>query len=179
MIYNEYMQERVQKYCESIGIDVKRPLREPEKIRMIQDFIRYQVRIDKNANREKLEENRMRIGCEAILAKAESEIEKVLYRGLIDSGLDVYFTPQYEEPPYTMDFACHDLMLGIECDGKEFHHANQEQIDRDKRRDKFLGTKGWTLIRIEGVAICRSLPYCIDKIKKIVKKREEDIRLFV
>lgn len=48
---------------------------------------------------------------------------------------------------FSLDFAWTHLKKCIEIDGEQ-HFATQEAIDRDKRKDAFLASKGWEVMRI-------------------------------
>jgi very-short-patch-repair endonuclease len=47
--------------------------------------------------------------------------------------------------PYIVDFVCHDAMLIIELDGGQ--HFEAEHMRRDARRDAFLASKGFRVLR--------------------------------
>lgn len=96
------------------------------------------------------------------LLKCESPIEERLYKGLLQHGL--FATPQYKVPPYRLDFAFPEHMLVIECDGKAYHSTPRQKA-HDRKRDKYLRSKGWTVLRFSGRKIHRELPEVVDKIK--------------
>jgi very-short-patch-repair endonuclease len=47
--------------------------------------------------------------------------------------------------PYIVDFVCHDAQLIIEIDGGQ--HFDAEHMKRDARRDAFLSSKGYCVLR--------------------------------
>jgi very-short-patch-repair endonuclease len=47
--------------------------------------------------------------------------------------------------PYIVDFVCHEANLVIEIDGGQ--HFEPEHIKRDARRDAFLSSKGYRVLR--------------------------------
>jgi very-short-patch-repair endonuclease len=47
--------------------------------------------------------------------------------------------------PYIVDFACHDTRLVVEIDGGQ--HFEPEHLRRDARRDAFLSSKGYRVLR--------------------------------
>ena len=167
MEYSGHIKERVEKYCGIVGIDTKRPLN-LEQRRHIEIFIKHQVKVDKSRAKAREEEKKMRIEIPPFLT--QSPIEDILYREMIKHGLDIYFIPQVEVGVYALDFGCHEYMLGIECDGHEYH-SSKDHIKRDKKRDKYLRNKGWTILRIEGIAIFRNPEYCVNQIKKIIEQK--------
>ena len=70
--------------------------------------------------------------------------EAVLWERLRRHGLDgLHFRHQHSFGPYILDFACVDLLLGVELDGSV--HLMTEAYDRD--RDDFLKQHGWTIMR--------------------------------
>ena len=54
--------------------------------------------------------------------------------------------PQYPVGQYWVDFANPHHKIVLECDGKEFH----QDIEKDKDRDYFLNSMGWTVYRATG-----------------------------
>ena len=53
------------------------------------------------------------------------------------------FRRQFRIHPYTVDFVCLEARLVVEVDGA--HHA--EQVDYDARRDQFLRSQGFRVLR--------------------------------
>jgi very-short-patch-repair endonuclease len=47
--------------------------------------------------------------------------------------------------PYIVDFVCHDANLVLEIDGGQ--HFEPEHIKHDARRDAFLSSKGYRVLR--------------------------------
>ena len=43
--------------------------------------------------------------------------------------------------------------LVVECDGRDFHHATRDQIERDRKRDADLAALGYTVFRYPGKQI--------------------------
>lgn len=69
---------------------------------------------------------------------------------------------QVKVGPYTVDFliTVRSLMYGtgtfvIECDGHDFHEKTKQQIERDKKRDRYLQAKGMSVFRFAGSEIWR------------------------
>lgn len=85
---------------------------------------------------------------------------------MVKAGLDIHCKPQFEIGTKRVDIAFPIAKLVVECDGKEFHHDNQDQIDRDQKRDIYLAKKGWRVLHIEGLAIRRNIDLCVEKIKE-------------
>lgn len=69
----------------------------------------------------------------------------------------VVCVPQVEIGPYRADFA---LFIGrkrevvvIECDGHDYHERTKEQARRDRARDRWMTTSGFTVLRFTGSEI--------------------------
>lgn len=94
--------------------------------------------------------------------KCESPIEKRVYNGLLQH--DLHATPQHRQGKYRIDLAFPSSMLAIECDGKAYH-SSPTQKAHDKKKDQFLKSKGWTVLRFTGRRIHRDLPGVVKKVK--------------
>lgn len=68
-----------------------------------------------------------------------------------------YFASQWIIGNYRVDFLLGDNRVGtkiiVECDGKDFHHARREQIERDRARDRELECLGFKVMRFPGTQI--------------------------
>ncbi len=47
---------------------------------------------------------------------------------------------------YSLDFSFRDRMIDFEIDGSQ--HLRQKEIERDKKRDKYLVSQGWIVMRL-------------------------------
>jgi very-short-patch-repair endonuclease len=77
-----------------------------------------------------------------------SEWERTLYRAMHAAGLAP--VPQYEEAPYTLDFALFhgERKLDIEVDGENYHRNwDGELCRRDQIRSRRLADVGWDILR--------------------------------
>ena len=96
----------------------------------------------------------------------ESPIEKRL-AGAILGWLDhndikgVGVGTQMPVGPYRADIVVetHDRILVVECDGQAFH-CSEEQIARDKRRDRYFAARGISVMRFTGSEIHRDPRGC-------------------
>ncbi len=104
----------------------------------------------------------------AILDKCESPIEThltcCLTMLLLDSADIVTIVPQYQLDRYRYDFAITrtidgELLLLIECDGKDFH-STPEQVENDRRKDVVARDAGIKLARFSGAEIFRDPLHC-------------------
>lgn len=71
--------------------------------------------------------------------------------------------PGYE--PYRPDF---ELVRGaellvVELDGHEFHQKTREQVEHDKRRDRWFAAQGYRVIRFTGSEVWRDPDACVDE----------------
>ena len=71
-------------------------------------------------------------------------IEENFWSDCRQEGLILY--PQFPACGYFIDFANPVAMVGIECDGREFHVDKE----RDERRQQCLEANGWRIYRITG-----------------------------
>jgi very-short-patch-repair endonuclease len=78
-----------------------------------------------------------------------SDWERIFYKALYTAGLRP--VPQYEETPYTLDFALFDgdRKLDIEVDGENYHRNwDGELCRRDQIRSRRLSDRGWDILRV-------------------------------
>jgi len=80
------------------------------------------------------------------------------------------FRREYPIPPYTVDFCCVALKLIVEVDGE--HHFTDEGKLHDQRRDTFLGSLGYDVVRIAGYDVIRDLAAVMAKIEAAIDARE-------
>jgi len=95
-------------------------------------------------------------------SKTESPIERRLYDALLSRGH--YIVTQYPMGRYRIDIAFPQYKLAVECDGRQFH-STKEAMERDRRKDNYLRSNGWTVIRISGRTINKSLPTAVKRIE--------------
>lgn len=94
--------------------------------------------------------------------KTESYIEERLYNALVREGFEV--VPQYRIGRCHVDLAIPSAKLAIECDGKAYH-SSPEQKAKDRRRDKFIRSRGWRVIRFTGREINGRLSEVVAKVE--------------
>lgn len=61
------------------------------------------------------------------------------------------------------------MLLAVECDGHDFHHATKAQVERDKKRDRFLAAEGYKVLRFPGSVIYRDVESCANEVVDIVQ----------
>ena len=71
---------------------------------------------------------------------------------------------------YRLDFAvfCQQGRIAIECDNLKAH-STKTQILKDRKKDKFLKSIGWQVIRLKEKDIIERLNFCTDQISRLVK----------
>jgi very-short-patch-repair endonuclease len=95
-----------------------------------------------------------------------SEWERVFYKALREAG--VRPVPQYEEAPYTLDFALieNERRLDIEVDGENYHRTwDGELCRRDQIRSRRLIDAGWDIMRFWVYEIRDDLPASVARVK--------------
>jgi len=99
-----------------------------------------------------------------------SEWERVLYRALYRAGLRP--VPQYDEPPYMLDFALFapadsERKLNIEVDGENYHRDwDGELCRRDQLRSRRLADQGWDVMRFWVYEVRDDLEGCVRRAKQ-------------
>lgn len=77
-------------------------------------------------------------------SQCQSSIERKVFDGLVANG-HVPVT-QLKQGRFSLDLALPKYNLDIECDG-EIWHNTPEAIAKDKRRDAFMKSNGWRVLR--------------------------------
>ena len=95
-----------------------------------------------------------------------SDWERIFYKAMYAAGLRP--VPQYEEAPYTLDFALfeRDRQLDIEVDGENYHRNwDGELCRRDQIRSRRLNDAGWDVMRFWVYEIRDDLEACVERVK--------------
>lgn len=79
------------------------------------------------------------------------------------SGLK--FKRQYLILPFIVDFYCHELNLIVEVDGDI--HDLEEIKEKDIRREAFLKSKGYRIIRFTNERVFSDMNYVLEEIGKL------------
>ena len=76
-----------------------------------------------------------------------TKAEVVLWNHLRKANRHGYhFRRQHPVGPYVLDFACALAKLAIEVDGET--HGSDSEVRRDMRRDAYLRSRGWQVVRV-------------------------------
>lgn len=76
-----------------------------------------------------------------------TDAERILWKRLrVFKNYGFHFRRQAPFGPYVVDFACHRAKLIVELDGS--HHAEEMQIAHDAKRDRFLKSCGYRVMRV-------------------------------
>ena len=101
-----------------------------------------------------------------------------LHSKFLDGYMGVQIEHEKEIGPYRVDFFISNQegnlkeseksRIVIECDGHDFHEKNKEQVKRDKRRDRFLQSQGFTVFRYSGSEIWENAEKLADEIESFI-----------
>lgn len=115
--------------------------------------------------------------------KTESPIEGVVYLCLKElqwgsprtNSYEMLFRPQVEIGSYRVDFLVKykDLKIVIECDGHEFHEKTKKQVQKDKRRDRYLTKLGYKVLRYSGSELFSEPGRVIEDLEEIFSAEYE------
>jgi len=93
----------------------------------------------------------------------KTDIEKIMEEGLKKAGIIAVFQyPVRCKYGYILDYAIPESKIDIECDGEAWHKAGNSH---DRKRNAYLKSKGWIILRFTGKEIIENIQKCIDKIK--------------
>lgn len=100
----------------------------------------------------------------------QSPIEKKLYESLLQVEEKIKITPQFCIDRYRVDFLIEhrSKKIIVECDGHDFHEKTKEQASYDKKRDRFLISKGYTVLHFTGSELHKNVNECVNEILKFL-----------
>lgn len=110
-----------------------------------------------------------------VTERTESPIETMLVGTIKEwlefSGFLSTVKTQASIGPYRADILIEedDRRLVVECDGAEFHATTKEQVERDKRRDRYCAARGICVMRFSGAEIHRDPRGCAAEVGCWVK----------
>ena len=97
---------------------------------------------------------------------SESPIETILASAILEwiahRDADAAVMQQAPIGPFRADILVGQSgrKLVVECDGAEFHAITKEQVERDKRRDRYCAARGICVMRFSGAEIHRDPRGC-------------------
>ncbi|HEY7984418.1 MAG TPA: DUF559 domain-containing protein, partial [Ktedonobacterales bacterium] len=102
-----------------------------------------------------------------------SPLEDRVWGALKAAGLPAereYFVPGDRNGMYALDFALFGQQrnLDIECDG-DLYHANPASARGDNRRNNFLTSRGWSVLRFDTTHIREELPEVMARIHAAIR----------
>jgi len=101
------------------------------------------------------------MGADWVGGRTENECKEFVRQHLVEPPWHMFLFHQVKIQPYTVDFLLmflhpfDDSTGGViaECDGHDFHERTKEQAAHDKKRDRFLQSKGYKVLRFTGSEI--------------------------
>ena len=97
------------------------------------------------------------------LRNSPTAAETVLWRSLQRRGLNGHkFRRQSSVGPYIVDFFCPEKRVVVELDGAP--HYDEEAVDYDARRTRYLKERGIHVVRIENKRIYKDLDGVLQEI---------------
>lgn len=103
------------------------------------------------------------------LRRKQTKAEQVLWYDIRNQKLGVIFRRQYQIQFYFADFYCHTLKLIVELDGTA--HDNEEQQKHDQKRQRWLESMGYTVIRFRNEAILFDRGPVLDTLRQFIDSK--------
>lgn len=99
------------------------------------------------------------------LRPADSDLELRLHRALAAAGLELerQVLVEIDAGVVAIDLADRGLLFGIEVDHVTWHNGRLD-IQRDKRRDRQLTRRGWTMARVTDADVDQRLGETVDQL---------------
>ena len=97
------------------------------------------------------------------LRKRMTPSELVLWRHLRGRKLGVRFHRQEPIGPYIVDFLCRERRLIVEADG-----AHHEDLESDRRRDSYLRSRGYRVLRFWNADIAAAPEWVVEQIQHVL-----------
>ncbi|MBH8597295.1 MULTISPECIES: endonuclease domain-containing protein [unclassified Thermoactinomyces] len=98
-------------------------------------------------------------------AKTQSPIERKVYNALKNQ-----YTLKTQVPcgKYFIDIAIPKYRIAIETDGHDYHSSYQQRA-HDRRKDQFLESRGWKVLRFTGSQVNGRLRWVLAQVHKAVE----------
>jgi very-short-patch-repair endonuclease len=110
----------------------------------------------------------MSVGARIPESPIEAQLARAISIEIERSSVGCEQRLQEKVGPYRADIfiaAPNGRTLAIECDGAKFHAETREQVDRDKRRDRYFATHGISVMRFTGSEISRCPEACATEVR--------------
>lgn len=135
--------------------------------------------------------------------KMESPIEQIFYVAWLYSCRylnDIQLCPQKKIGNFRVDFevdifghfvnheypfTCEQLeeisknctKIAIELDGHDWHEKTKEQVEKDKKRERFIVSSGYRIFRFSGREVFKDPLSCVDEVRNFIRPIIRDIKL--
>jgi len=96
------------------------------------------------------------------LRKEMTDAERKLWSRLRRHQTGFYFRRQTPIGNYVVDFVCLKEKLIVEADGGQ--HYSDEGIEQDKRRDEFLESQGFRVLRFSDIEVLKNTDGVVENI---------------
>ncbi len=117
-------------------------------------------------------------------AQCESPAEVAFLRAMIKecnlkplggslAGTGIRLDLQVEEGHYRVDFLCNEWMV-VEIDGAQWH-SSDEAIARDRMRDGYLDSLGYTVIRIPAKLVFERPAHAVQSVRNAIAIGKKDV----
>jgi very-short-patch-repair endonuclease len=104
------------------------------------------------------------------LRKSMSDAERKLWRGLRARRIDgARFRRQHPMGRYIVDFVCLEQRLVVEVDGGQ--HTEDEHVAADARRDRWLESEGYRVMRVSTTDVHSNVDGVLDTIWATLQER--------
>jgi very-short-patch-repair endonuclease len=100
------------------------------------------------------------IGKAKAFRKNMTDTEQKLWSQVRGNQLGCYFRRQVPIGKYIVDFMCRRKKLIIEVDG--IQHSTANGLNRDQQRDKFLKSKGYSVLRFNNSEVSTNIDGVVD-----------------
>jgi very-short-patch-repair endonuclease len=119
-------------------------------------------RVAEGRERASMAETRLIKHAKALRKNMTDAEQRLWYHLRAHRFLGAKFKRQKPIGPYIVDFVCMESRLAIELDGGQ--HA--EDTEYDQRRDAWLATNGYTVLRFWNNQVMQELPEVLERIRE-------------
>ena len=102
------------------------------------------------------------------MTDAETILWSRIRRGAVNR---MHFRRQHPIGPYVTDFACALARVVIEVDGAT--HSSDEEQAYDRRRDAYLRSRGWRIIRVTNTEVYKNLDVVLDGLFRLPQELKD------